>query len=81
MPNDSRSTDGSWTKDPAPTPPQVTRWRYVMDGVVPPGVDPARMEGYVRSMVSWNDTMLPFLRGGRVEVATDGQFPSIRLEK
>lgn len=64
---------------------QGKRYRYVMEIELPPamtlrmpGAEGAiQIEGYVRSAVAWNDAMLPFLRGARVEVETQvgsGQF-------
>lgn len=50
------------------------RWRYVMEGEIAadsPMAEPRRLEGYVRTFVSWNDVVLPHLRGAHLEVETE----------
>lgn len=45
-------------------------WTYTAEGIVPPGTNPAMVEGIVRASVSWGDTMLLHLRGTQVRVET-----------
>lgn len=51
------------------------RWRYVVEGEVPDQLVGAQLEGMIRSSVSITDTLLPFLRGSKVEFATQDGAP------
>ena len=52
-------------------------WRYVMEGVVPPGIPEAQTEAFVRSSVSWCDPALPHLRGSNVTFIDQRPKPSL----
>lgn len=56
-------------------------WTYRAQGVAPAGLPPdeAFLERVVRSAVSWNDTILSWIRGTEVteEQLTDGQVESM----
>jgi hypothetical protein len=47
------------------------RFKYVMEGEVPPNVPDGLIEAAVQSSVSWTGNMLPFLKGATVELIND----------
>lgn len=60
----------------------VTRiWTYRAQGIAPNGLppDPAFLERVIRSAVSWNDTLLSWIRGTEVTVeeVTDEQAEAL----
>jgi hypothetical protein len=41
-------------------------WTYTAQGIIPPQVPPEAMEAWVRAAISWNDTILAWMRGTNV---------------